>query len=284
LGLSLSQAAFGMFRVMNVNMASGIREITVQKGFDPRDFPLICAGGAGPIHAAMIAEELEIGRILVPRESSIFCAAGMLRSDLKHDYVRSYHTPFSAEGLDTGRFQAALRSMSDEANETLAGEGIGPEARHFDYALDLRYLGQYHEVRVDAPAAELEGPDLDAIAWRLHRTHNRLYGYDLEADGTAIELVNLRLSATGITEKPPIAREERVEPAADCARKGTRPVFLPSEGDFRDVTVYDGDKLRHGHRIEGPAIVEQVNTTVLLPDGYALGCDELGSFVMEKAT
>jgi N-methylhydantoinase A len=282
LGLSLAVAAYGMFRVMNVNMASGIREITVQKGFDPRDFPLICAGGAGPIHAAMIAEELEIGRILVPRESSIFCAAGMLRSDLKHDYVRSYHTPFSAEGLDADRFQAALRSMADEANATLDGEGIAPEARRFDYSLDLRYLGQYHEVRVDVPASELDGPDIDAIAGRLHRAHNRLYGYDLESDGTAIELVNLRLSATGITEKPPIARESRVEAAADCARKGARPVFLPHENEFGEVPVYDGDKLRHGHRIEGPAIVEQVNTTVLLPGGYGLGCDELGSFVMEK--
>jgi N-methylhydantoinase A len=282
LGLTLAEAAFGMYRVMNVNMASGIREITVQKGFDPRDFPLICAGGAGPIHAAMIAEELEIGRILVPRESSIFCAAGMLRSDLKHDYVRSYHTPLDAQGLDRDRFQFALRSMLDEANDTLAGEGIAAEARRFAYALDLRYLGQYHEVRVDVPEAELAGPDTGAIAGRLHRTHNRLYGYDLESDGTAIELVNLRLSATGITEKPPIAREPRVEAAADCARKGARPVFLPHEGDFREVTVYDGDRLRHGHRIEGPAIVEQVNTTVLLPGGYGLGCDELGSFVMEK--
>ncbi|MEJ2122296.1 MAG: hypothetical protein P8Z76_16665 [Alphaproteobacteria bacterium] len=207
----------------------------------------------------------------------------MLRSDLKHDYVRSYHTPFSAEGLDTGRFQSALRSMTDEANETLASEGIRPEARRFDYALDLRYLGQYHEVRVDVPEAELNGPDMDAVGGCLHRTHNRLYGYDLEADGTAIELVNLRLSATGITEKPPIAREARVDTKADCARKGVRPAFLPGAGDFRDVTVYDGDMLRYGHRIEGPAIIEQVNTTVLLPGGYILGCDELGSFVMEKA-
>jgi N-methylhydantoinase A len=282
LGLGVAQAAFGMFRVMNVNMASGIREITVQKGFDPRDFPLICAGGAGPIHAAMIAEELEIGRILIPRESSIFCAAGMLRSDLKHDYVRSYHTPFAAAGLDATRFQDALASMAAEANETLAGEGIAPGARRFAHALDLRYLGQYHEVRVEVPEGELDGPDFAAIARRLHASHNRLYGYDLEADGTEIELVNLRLSATGVTDKPPLAQESRVEADPGTAQKRTRAVFLPHEGEFREVGVYDGDKLRHGNRIEGPAIVEQVNTTVLVPSGYRLDCDALGSFVMER--
>ncbi|HUT51668.1 MAG TPA: hydantoinase/oxoprolinase family protein [Alphaproteobacteria bacterium] len=282
LGLDLAEAAFGMFRMMNVNMASGIREITVQKGFDPRDFPLICAGGAGPIHAAMIAEELEIGRILIPRESSIFCAAGMLRSDLKHDYVRSYHTRFDVDGLDAMRFQDALRSMAAEANQTLEGEAIAPDARRFTNALDLRYLGQYHEVRVEVPAAELHGPDFTAIAERLHANHNRLYGYDLKADGTEIELVNLRLSATGITEKPPMIRERRVDGDAVAARKGRRAVFLPHEGQYRDTDVFDGDQLRHGTHIEGPAIVEQVNTSVLVPGGYRLDCDELGSFVMEK--
>jgi len=283
LGLDIAQAAFGMFRVMNVNMASGIREITVQKGFDPRDYPLICAGGAGPIHAAMIAEELEIGRILIPRESSIFCAAGMLRSDLKHDYVRSYHTAFDAEGLDQDRFRRAFDEMMREASATLQGEGIAPPRQRFSRALDLRYLGQYHEVRVEVPESELEGPDVPAISERLHQAHNRLYGYDLAADGTGVELVNLRLSATGVTEKPPISREKKSPHDAGSARKGAREVFLPHEGAFGKVDIYDGDALRHGNRIEGPAIVEQVNTTVLLPSGYLLECDEFGSFVMERA-
>ena len=276
------EAAFGMFRVMNVNMASGIREITVQKGFDPRDFPLICAGGAGPIHAAMIAEELEIGRILIPRESSIFCAAGMLRSDLKHDHVRSYHTPFAPDGVDRKRFKAAIAAMERDANRTLEDEGIPADRRRFVHTLDLRYLGQYHEVRVAVGADQLAGPDFGAIATALHRTHNRLYGYDLEADGTAIELVNLRLSATGVTEKPPIARERKAPADPKGARKGAREVFLPHEMTFKAVPVYDGDGLRHGNRIKGPAIVEQINTTVLVPSGYDLDCDAFGSFVMTR--
>ena len=280
LGLSLAEAAFGMYRIMNVNMASGIREISVQKGYDPRDFPLICAGGAGPVHACMIAGELEISRIVIPRESSIFCAAGMLRSDLKHDYVRSYHVEFSNTALDGERLRLALAAMEDEAATALGSENIPAGQRRNRYALDLRYLGQYHEVTVEVGRESLEGPDFGAVSRAFHRAHNRLYGYDLEADGQALELVNLRLTAIGVTDKPAIPRERKQSRDPKKALKGRRPVFLPSEMGYAEVAVYDGDVLRHGNRIAGPAVVEQVNTSLFIPSDFMLECDAYGSFVL----
>ena len=176
LNLSLIEAAYGMFHLMNVNMASAIREISVQKGHDPRDFLMVCAGGAGPIHAAEIARELEISMILVPKESSIFCAAGMLLSDLKHDLVRSYHVPFSREHLDPDRLKSLVLEMEQEGQAKLAAENIPPYRRSCHFSLDLRYAGQYHEVNVETEAGDLTEFNLETIKDAFHAAHNRLYG------------------------------------------------------------------------------------------------------------
>jgi N-methylhydantoinase A len=282
LGLTVLEAAHGMFQVSNVNMATAIREITVQKGYDPRDFPLVCAGGAGPIHAACIAEELEITRILIPRESSIFCAAGMLHSDLKHDFVRSYHTEFSSRALDAENFGTLLRDIRKEGEQVLALEQIGPARREFSYALDLRYAGQYHEVNVAVAEAVIDPPNFEAICTLFHAAHNRLYGYDLGEVATAVNLVNIRVSAKGLTDKPEIKTETRRSDSASAQLKGQRKVFLPGERVLGDADVYDGDALGYGHSLTGPAIVEQRNTTIFVPPGWRMECDALASFLLER--
>ncbi len=280
MGLDLVEAAHGMYHIMNVNMASAIREISVQRGYDPRDFLLVCAGGAGPIHAAMIAAELEISRILIPKESSIFCAAGMLLSDLKHDFVRSYHCPFDREVIDVPWFRELVRGLEAEGEGVLSAEGIGPGQRRFRFSLDLRYVGQYHEVNVEAEAEDLHGFNDQAIRAAFHREHNRLYGYDLREEGTQVELVNIRMSAIGITQKPEFREEpHRGADPAGCL-KGTRPVFIPRDRGYRDVKVYDGNRMGHGNRLEGPAVIEQINTTILVPPGYSVSCDQYGSYLM----
>ncbi|HJP23448.1 MAG: hydantoinase/oxoprolinase family protein [Alphaproteobacteria bacterium] len=280
LDLDVVAAAAGMVQVMNVNMASAMREISVQKGYDPREFLMICAGGAGPIHAAMIARELDIRRFLVPRDSSIFCAAGMLRSDLKHDFVRSLHGLLAPGGIDPDELSHSVAELQTEAQAVLADDGIPPERRRLDHAADLRYLGQYHEVTVELPADTLESCDVAAIAAAFHAAHDRLYGYHLADEETAIELVNLRLTAIGVTEKPPLETQPEAGPDPATALKGRRPVYLPETRDFAEVAVFDGEHLAHGMCIEGPAIVEQVNTTVFLPPGHDLTCDAGGSFMV----
>ncbi len=280
LGMDLTEAAYGMHHIMNVNMASAIREISVQRGFDPREFLLVCAGGAGPIHAAMISQELEISRILIPKESSIFCAAGMLLSDLKHDSVRSYHVPFSPEGVDPKRFLFLVGDLETWGQKTLKGEHIPQAKREFRFSLDLRYVGQYHEVNVHTEAKELQALAFKRIGERFHAEHNRLYGYDLREEGTAMELVNIRMTAVGRTDKPAFQKEAYQGSDAARFRKGTRPVFIPSDRQYAQVDVYDGDRMGYGNRLKGPVIIEQVNTTIFVPPQYEIECDPYGSFIM----
>jgi N-methylhydantoinase A len=283
LGLDPTKAAYGMYHVINVNMSSAIREISVQRGYDPRDFPMVCAGGAGPIHAAMIAHELEIPKVIIPKESSIFCAAGMLLSDLKHNFVRTYHTILGSAGMDVGLFQRLVVEMEDEGRRMLLSENIPEERQQFRYSLDLRYLGQFHEVSVEMRRTDLLPYDENAIKESFHEAHDRLYGYSLKQEGTLVELVNLRLIATGATDKPVFRREAFQGPDASPWRKGQREIYLASEEGFVPVDVYDGDRMGFGNRLKGPAILEQVNTTTLVPPGWELECDVFGSFLLSVA-
>jgi N-methylhydantoinase A len=262
-------------------MASAIREISIERGYDPRDFPLICAGGAGAIHAGMIARELGIREVFIPREASILCAAGMLRTDLRHDLVRSYATPFTVDRLDRARLAGLIAEMREKGRAMLAAEGILEASQRFFYALDLRYIGQYHEVRVDdVPEEALSGLDFETIKEMFHQAHDRLYGYALDGGDTVVELVNVRLCAIGLTEKPAVVAEPVSPDDPSGALKGRRPVYLPGREEIADVPVYDGDMLRHGNRLDGPAIVESVVTTILVPDGFSLRIDELGTAVL----
>jgi N-methylhydantoinase A len=280
LGLSLEEAAHGMLQVINVNMAAAIREISVQKGYDPREFPLVCAGGAGPLHAAGIAAELGIARIVVPRDASIFCAAGMLRTDLRHDYVRSCARTLGDGAAGDRRVRRMVREMQREARRSLAGEGIPVARQRMRYRLDLRYQGQYHEVTVDVTEKSLAAADWKAVRERFHAQHDRLYGYALRAEGTPVELLNVRLSATGVTRKPALRREPRRRPDCAGALKGRRAAYLPGRGRSRQVPVFDGDRLGHGNRLRGPAIIECANTSILVPAGWRAEYDALGNCVL----
>ncbi|MET0585676.1 MAG: hydantoinase/oxoprolinase family protein [Candidatus Binatia bacterium] len=275
------QAAAGMYHIMNVNMASAIREISVQKGFDPREFPMVCAGGAGAIHACMIARELGITRILVPREASIFCAAGMLRSDLKRHFVRSHATALRSGIFDHAEVKRLVAEMKNQAEELLHKSGVSTDQHRFSYQLDLRYAGQYHEVMVDIPEGLLASGDLPAIAVLFHTEHNRLYGYDLGAEGTQVDLVNIRLVATGLVQKPTLVHEAKTQDDVSVALKGRRRIYLSALSSFTDVPVFDGDKLRHGHEISGPAVVESVNTTIIVPGDFNLWVDAVGTCVLQ---
>jgi N-methylhydantoinase A len=280
LGLDVIDAAAGMYRVMNVNMASAIREISIQKGYDAREFPLICAGGAGAIHACRIARELGIRRVLVPREAAIFCAAGMLRSDLRHHLVRSHACILGAASSDHAAVLAHLDDMLRQAHGVLGGEGVAETNRRFVVQLDLRYSGQYHEVTVDIPEAALRGAEFETIRRLFHQAHNRLYGYDLGEERTNVELVNIKLIATGIVPQPALAIEPQAGADPATALKGKRPIHLAERGGFIEVPVFDGDRLRHGNRMKGPAVIESVNTTILVPGDFALAVDAAGTCVL----
>jgi N-methylhydantoinase A len=278
LRLDLYEAALGMYNVINVNMAAAVREVSVKQGQDPRDFPLVVAGGAGPNHACMIALELEIPIMIIPRESSIFCAAGMLMSDLKHDFVRSY--PTLLKDADGKRFRDLFKDMKAEGLSLLKLEHIPEDRVEYVYSLDMRYVKQYHEVNVEVTREEVEKGDFQTMARRFHPQHNKLYGYSLEEQGTPIELINMRLVCIGKTEKPEFMVDEHAGEDPSPAFKKKRRVFLPRQRKFTKVDVFDGFKLHYGNRIEGPAIIEQVNTTTFVTSEYSVLVDKYGSYTM----
>lgn len=278
LGLSTEDAAAGMYDVINVSMGAAVREIAVNAGFDPRDFPLVTAGGAGPNHACQIALALGIPTVLVPRESSIFCAAGMLRSDLRHDFVRSY--PQRLDALDWDYFRGLLAEMAEEGGSVLHSEGIPEDKVHNRLGLDLRYLRQYHEVTIEISQEEADSGDVESIVNRFHAQHDKLYGYSLEDRGTPVELINMRLTAVGRTEKPSLSPEEDAGSDPSAAFKAGREVYLPGERRFHHVDVFDGMNLRYGNRIQGPAVIEQVNTTTFVTPEFDAVVDRYGTYTV----
>jgi len=280
LGMSVEDAAAGMYRVINTNMAHGVREITVRRGLDPREFPMVVAGGAGSLHACMIANELEMPELCIPPTASVLCATGMLMGDLRQDYVRSHVCRFRE--LDVDRVRALVGEMTSEGAALLREEGIEPDRIGHRIFLDLRYVKQYHEVTVPVTARMIEEGDTAAIAAAFHREHDRLYGYELSNEGTNLELINVRVRAIGATDKPEIPRLEAGSEDAFAARKGARHAFVPELAAFAEVPVYDGHALAAGNALEGPALIERTDTTIFVSDSFRARIDEHGSCLLTR--
>lgn len=280
MGLSIEQAAAGIYRVACTNMAEGVREVTIKRGHDPREFPMIVAGGAGPIHSCEICRELEIPLQIVPRASSILCAAGMLMSDFAHDYVRTF-----VARLDTADFTALnglIDTLAADGAALLASEGISARNRRFIIKLDCRYAKQYQEVSFEVAANALKKANRKAIAAAFHAEHNRLFGYSLEDQPVAIEIVNVRVTALGSSAKLQLSQQPYQGPGSTHARKGKRPVYVPERQAFAEVTIYDGHRLGHGNRVKGPAVIEQETTAIFVSGAYDCICDSVGSFVLYR--
>jgi N-methylhydantoinase A len=278
MGLSIEQAAAGMYRVACNNMAQGVREVTIKRGFDPREFPLIPGGGAGPIHGCLICTELEVPLQIVPREASVLCAFGMLMCELRHDYVRTFVARL--ESLDWMRLALLVETMSAEGSRALADERIPPPRRRVELRLDCRYVKQYHEVCVPVPLDAIVDCDAAAVARAFHAEHLRLYGYSLQAEGSPVEIINVRLQAIGATDRPAYGAAAAGSPDASVALKGRRSIYVPERDAFAQVAVYDGHRMHCGHRVAGPALIEQQTTAIVVSDSFDCVVDPLGSFVL----
>jgi N-methylhydantoinase A len=275
LGMQTVQAAAGIYDIVNSNMAAALGVVSVQRGYDPREFVLVVAGGAGPIHAAPIARELQIPLILIPRASSVFCAAGMLISDLKHDYVRTYARDF--DQVDAGEVRALFAEMAADGRRVLRSEHVRERRVEIAYSADIRYVGQFNEVEVPAPAGgRINRAALAKMAEDFHSRHDVLYGYSMR--GAALELINLRVTARGRTEKPKQEKFRRRGAGSNHAHIGRRKAWF--DGRFRDVAVYDGLRLEAGNAVPGPAIVVQPTTTIIVPPDFDLMCDDYMNYLM----
>ena len=273
LGLEPIRAAYGAYQVVNENMVDAIREVSIRRGHDPRQFVLVAAGGAGPLHIGALARALAIPLVIIPRLASVFCALGGLLSDLRHEFTSSFVVPLDA--LDRARADVLLTRLRDQAWTTLRGEGVADRDAVLAASVDLRYVGQFNEVEVPLPAETFAAADLGALAEEFHRRHEAVNGY--RAPGHGLELVALRIVAVGQTDKPTLpllAADGAGEPPA----RGERSIYW--DDAYCKVPVYDGLALAPGRLVGGPAIVEQATTTILVPPAYVLLTDQAGNGLM----
>jgi N-methylhydantoinase A len=277
LGIDTIEAAYGIYTVVNNNMADATRVVSVEKGHDPRDFALVAAGGAGALHGSKIAEIVGIPKVIVPKTASVFCAMGMLESDLKHDYVRTMWKP--VDSLDLSEVNQAFDVMEDEARKTLLIEGLTEEQIHIERGFDLRYMGQHHEVPVVIPSGKIDEAMMPEIKRRFHEAHNRLFLYN-EPD-SLLESINIRLTGTGIIPKTSLTSWESGGKDANSAVKEPRKTYFGEIGGWVETRIYDGSKLKAGNIIEGPAIIEEVTTTIVISPHDKATIDRLGNVVIE---
>lgn len=278
LGLSVLETAAGMYRIINSNMAQGVRQISIERGYDPREFLFIVAGGAGSIHSSEICKELEIPMFLVPNVSSIFCAAGMLLGDLKHDYIRSFYTTFSA--MDKKKFLSLFNEMKEEGLKTLASEGVQKNKIKFYPVLDMRYNGQYHEVQLPCHWNDIQKLKFETIFEAFHNEHNRQFGYSLKEEKTEMEIINLRLRVVGENEKPTFLSNTQNAIDVQKAIKEYRNVFIPETNQMEKIPIYDGDKPIYGAEIKGPCVIEKITTCIFVSKNYDCKVDQWGSFLV----
>jgi len=262
LGLDRMATAQGILSVVTANMARAIRVISVQRGYDPRDYTLIAFGGAGPLHAARLARELDIGRVLVPLTPGILCAMGLLLTDLRADFAVTRLAVLQPDALEG--VVEAFEDLDAMALSWFDAEAIPVPARRIARTVDMRYAGQNYEIPIAVPEGDIGPATLATLAERFAEAHQRLYGFAAAED--PVQMVTFRVEASGLVPKASFAAGEDAGPDASAAVIGTRSVWLPEAGGFVDCPVYARERLRAGNRFAGPAIIEQMDaTTVVLP-------------------
>ena len=279
LGLGTMETAQGILAVVTANMAKAIRVISVDRGHDPRDHVLMAFGGAGPVHAARLARELEIRRVLVPRNPGILCAMGLLLTDLRMDLAAGRMAPLSAAGLPA--LAEGFLQLATQADAWFAEEGIAPPDRAAIRRVDMRYDGQAHELTVECPEGAITEAALDILRARFEDAHRQVYGYIAAEE--PIRVVALRLEATGRVPKAalPVHPPAAIDVAASII--GTRAAWLPEAGGLADCPLHDRERLAPGHRIAGPAIIEQMDSTTLLLPGQVATVDPWLNLIIEEA-
>jgi N-methylhydantoinase A len=273
LGLSVTEAAQGVVDVANANMERALRVVSVERGHDPRVFSLVAYGGAGPLHAVELAAELEVPRVVVPRSAGVLSALGLLISDVVYEDGVSAVRPWTS--VDPADLTDRFESLAERRRDRLADEGFPPDRRRFERAVDLRYRGQSFDLRVSLPGGRLDADALAAAADRFHERHERRYGH--ASPDEPIELVTVRLRSRGVVEPPDLSRAERVQ-TPPSPRTTRTAVF---DGARHETPVYDRSSLGPGASLDGPTVVEGVESTVVVPPAASAHVDDLGNVVIE---
>jgi N-methylhydantoinase A len=274
LGLSAVATALSVVQIAVAKMSLAVRGVSVERGFDPRDFVMVGMGGAGPIHVVAIARQLHIPTVIIPVLPSHFSAFGMLMSDIRHDYVRTYLSALPQLKFD--ELKRIFAEMLDEAEDMLKAERVIDDAMIFQRFLDLRYEGQEFSIKVPVSQEEVAAGDLETIRQRFDSIHDRSFGH--AAPDEPLEMVNVRLSARGIRQKlqmPTVAGGTQPKPRI------FRKVCLESADRFEDCPVYARETLSAGANIAGPALIEEYGSTTVLFAGDNATLSGTGEIIIQ---
>jgi N-methylhydantoinase A len=274
------EVARGILAVVVANMVRAIQAISVQRGYDPRDFALVAFGGAGPLHAGWIARELGIQRIVIPERPGIACAFGLLVTDIRSDYTRSKLMP--VEGIDLADVNATFCELEAQGQRWLAAEGVPPDRRVLRRAVDMRYVGQNYELTIPLPPGPLGPAEINSLLQTFYQEHERTYGYYTADEPT--QLITFRLEALGLVPKVALRASPPGGDHPVKAQKETRQIYLgKADGGLVSCPIYWRQALQPGHRLLGPAIIEQMDTTTLiLPEQRAM-IDPWGNIIITSS-
>ena len=279
LGLGFEASATGVLEISAWNQANALRQVTVNRGLDVRDFTMVTFGGSGSLLACRLVDILGLQGVLVPLNPGNLSAYGLLTVDVRNDYVQTAVARQSH--LDPADLQTVYDDLARQADDALAREGFLTEQRRFVRTADLRYYGQAYEVRVDVPEGPVDADLLALVADRFHDEHKALYDYDFRDDSRQeVEWVNLRVTGVGPIRKPEV-REIGAGSGAESARTGSRRVYFD---DWVDTPVYDRARLGAGDEVEGPAVFEEFSSTVPLHPGFTARVDGFGNLLITRAT
>ena len=279
MNLDTVACAHGIVEIANVAMTNALRVMTVQRGYDPRDLVMVAFGGAGPLHANRLCAEMKIGLLIVPPSPGTASALGLLVTDLKHEFSRTRIMEEGAEDLD--EIDRVFASMEAEGRAVLQREGLAGESIAFMRQVEMRYAGQSHELAIDFPAGEATAGALAGLRERFHTEHDRSYGHGYPDEPT--ELVNFRLSALGSIRKPRLREVAPRSGPASEAVKGMRQVCFDAAGGFVPTPIHDRRRLAAGHRFDGPAVVEETDSTTLVLPGYTVAVDRYANLLISPA-
>lgn len=277
LDMEVMDVAQGIISVVTANMAKAIRVISVQRGHDPRAYALMAFGGAGPLHAVRLAQELGMSRVIVPNNPGILCAVGLLLTDLRADFSTTRLMPLENDEL--GSIVEAMREIEAEAESWFATEAIPDEKRRIARRVDMRYEGQNYELSIPLPEGEITEETLKSLEEGFTEAHKRMYGFAVESE--RILCVTFRVEALGLVKKADLPKRKAADPDPSPAVIGSRDVWYPETRAFAESTLYARDRLAPGMTFEGPAIVEQMDATTLIPPGVTARVDEIDNLTLE---
>jgi len=279
LGMSVTEAAGGIFRIINAHMSDLIRRCTVERGQDPREFTMVAIGGSAPAHASRCALQLGMRKVVIPLTASVHAATGLISADVTYEYGMSDHV---VAPLDPVRLNAGFETLGARAAADLASAGFGDGGTEILRSVDMRYRYQVNEINVPVPG---EGPvgdeDLEQLYARFDDLYEQSYGQGAGYPEAGREMLSLRVTAVGKLARPAVQRSDAAAADAGAARKGTRAAYFEEYGDFAPTDIYDFHGLSPGARIAGPAVIETPVTTIVVNPNDRAEMDEFRNIMIQ---